>query len=132
MFKLAALVYRRLHGPAPRRLARQLRQVADMPSRRLSDSIRPPRASRLLVIARFLPLHAARAQNGLTDDVTAAQTTVDFSVSQDAPFSKFTSALLPTLSLTYGHVAYADYNHHSIVKVTTATAERDLSALSHL
>jgi hypothetical protein len=63
VFKLAVLVYRCLHGPAPRYLAHQQRQVADKPSRRrprssskrLSD-VPPPRASRLLVIVPSLLL----------------------------------------------------------------------------
>jgi hypothetical protein len=62
VFKLAVLVYRCLHGTAPRYLACQLRQVADMPSRRRlrSSSTRrldvPPRASGLSVIVPSLLL----------------------------------------------------------------------------
>jgi len=38
--KLADIVYRALHGTAPRYLAELLRRVADMPSR--SPGLRPP------------------------------------------------------------------------------------------
>jgi hypothetical protein len=79
MFKVAMLVFQCLHGTAPRHLARQSRQVADMPSRRRIRSSSTRRQdvplTRLTTVGhRSLPVAAASAWNSLPDDITAAQT----------------------------------------------------------
>ena len=76
-FKLAVLVYRCLHGQAPRYLAEELRPLADIPSRwRLRSASSPalavPSTRRRTIGDRAFPVAAARAWNGLPPEVTTA------------------------------------------------------------
>ena len=83
VFKIAVLVYRCLHGTAPRYLVSSLRQVADMPNRRRLRSSSTLRldvpSTRLKTVGdRAFRVVAARVWNSLPDDVMAAQSLVDF------------------------------------------------------
>ena len=76
-FKLATLVYRCLHGQAPRYLADELRLVADIPSRRRlrsasSPALVVPTTRRRTIGDRAFPVAAARVWNSLPSDVTTA------------------------------------------------------------
>ena len=76
-FKLAVLVYRCLHGQAPRYLAEELRPLTDIPSRRRlrsasSPALAVPSTRRRTIGDRAFPVAAARAWNGLPPEVTTA------------------------------------------------------------
>jgi hypothetical protein len=76
-FKLAVLVYRCLHGQAPRYLADELRLLTDIPSRqRLRSASSPalavPLTHRRTICNRAFPAAASRVWNGLSSDVTTA------------------------------------------------------------
>ena len=76
-FKLAVIVYRALHGTAPRYLSDQLHRVADMPSRsrlRSASSNRLDiRPSRLVTVGDHSYASAGpRVGNSLPEDVTSA------------------------------------------------------------
>ena len=76
-FKLAVLVYRCLHGQAPRYLAEELRPLTDIPSRRRlrsasSPALAVPSTRRRTIGDRESPVAAARAWNGLPTKVTTA------------------------------------------------------------
>ena len=82
-FKLAVLVYRCLHGQAPRYLAEELRPLADIPSRRRlrsasSPALAVPSTRRRTIGDRAFPVAAARAWNGLPPEVTTAPSLVVF------------------------------------------------------
>ena len=76
-FKLAVLVYRCLHGQAPRYLADELRPLADIPSRRRlrsasSSALAVPLTRHRTIGDRAFPVVAARTWNGLPPEVTTA------------------------------------------------------------
>jgi len=76
-FKLAVLVYRALHGTAPRYLSDLLRRVADLPSRRrlrsASSSQLDVRPSRLVTVGdRSFASAGPKLCNSLPDDITSA------------------------------------------------------------
>ena len=76
-FKLATLTYRCLHGTAPNYLSRDLRRVADNPSRRrlrssTSNALEVPSTRLSTVGDRAFGAVAPRIWNGLPDDVTSA------------------------------------------------------------
>ena len=76
-FKLAVLAFRCLHGMSPPYLARELRRVADMDSRRQLRSastleLNIPPARRVTVGVRAFGVAAARVWNSLPSDVTAS------------------------------------------------------------
>ena len=76
-FKRAVLAFRCLHGMAPPYLARELRRVADMDSRRRLRSastfeLNTPPTRRVTVDDRAFGVAAAPVWNSLTSDVTAS------------------------------------------------------------
>ena len=83
MFRLAVLVYRRLHGLAPSYLAPQLHRVSDVDSRR---RLRSASSAALIVQPtlrssigdRSFPVAAARTWNSLPPSVTASQSLQTF------------------------------------------------------
>jgi len=82
-FKLATLVYRSLHGLAPRYLYDDLRRVADRPSRRnlrsaSSCQLEVPRTRLTSVGDRTFSSAGSRLWNSLPRDITECQTVVAF------------------------------------------------------
>jgi len=76
-FKLAVLVYRALHGTAPRYLSDLLRRVADLPSRRrlrsATSSQLDVRPSRLITVGdRSFASVGPKLWNSLPDYITSA------------------------------------------------------------
>jgi len=73
-FKIAVLVYRCLHGPAPAYLSTELQNVKDMPSRQrlrlwFSETLAVPTSRLSTVGDRAFPAIAARVWNALPVDV---------------------------------------------------------------
>jgi len=84
-FKLVVLVYRALHGTAPRYLSDLLRHVADLPSRRRlrsatsSSSQLDVRPSRLVTVGdRSFASAGPKLWNSLPDDITSASSLTVF------------------------------------------------------
>jgi len=81
-FKLAVLVYRCLHGLAPRHLSDYIQRVADCNSRRLRSSSSSQlviRRTRLSTVGdRAFPVDLSRLWNSLLPDVTSAPTLTVF------------------------------------------------------
>jgi len=77
-FKLAVLIYRRLHGLAPRYLSDYIQSVADSNCRRLRSSSSSPlviRRTRLSTVDDCaFPVAGSRLWNSLLSDVTSTST----------------------------------------------------------
>ena len=84
-FKLAVIIYRALHGTAPRYLSDQLSPVADMRSRSCLRSstfnqltVRPSRLVIVTVGERSFASAGPKLWNSLTDDITSASSLTVF------------------------------------------------------
>jgi hypothetical protein len=83
-FRLAVLVFRCLHGMAPRYLARELQSVADTPSegciRRSASTaeLKIPRTQHKTIGDRAFPIYAARLWNGLPSTITSQSSLLSF------------------------------------------------------
>jgi hypothetical protein len=76
-FKLAILVYRSLHGTAPRYLSDDLHPLADMPSRRglrssSTNQLFVPRSPLVTAGDRTFAVAGAKLWNSLPDDITSS------------------------------------------------------------
>ena len=90
-FKLAVLVYRCLHGLAPRYLSDYIQSVTDSNRRRLRSSSSSQlmiRRTRLYTVGnRAFPVAGSRLWNSLPPDVTSAPTLTVFGIASKLSFS---------------------------------------------